>query len=196
MDEFDSLFEQGHALIEQQMWKKAIEKLEQAAKIDPSYSELWFELGVAYDSIDQVGKAINSYKRALKIEPDNIRILNNLANTYRDVGEFSKAEECYDKIFEINPNSLIGWFSRAETLKWKGDLEGAIEGAKHTIQLAEQQKNAYFSAAGHYNLACYFTLSGNKEAAKEHLEEALEINPEFEDNARNDSDLEDLNYFE
>jgi len=195
MDRFDSLFEQGHALIEQQMWDKAIEKLEKAAKLDPSYAELWFELAVAYEEVKQIGRAIDSYQKALEIEPDNIRILNNLGNIYRKIEDFSKAEQCYDKIFEINPNSLIGWFSYAETLKWKGELEGAIEGAKKTIDLAEEQQNAYFLASGHYNLACYLALKDQKETAKEHLGKALEINPSLEDNARDDPDLSSLNYF-
>jgi tetratricopeptide (TPR) repeat protein len=81
-------------------------------------------------------------------------------------------------------------------LKWKGDIESAIEGAKKTIELAEQQQNAYFLAAGHYNLACYLVLNDQQESAKEHLDQALEINPELEDNAREDPDLEGLNYFQ
>lgn len=196
MDRFDSLFEQGHALIERQMWDKAIEKLEKAAKLDPSYAELWFELAVAYEEVKQIGRAIDSYHKALEIEPDNIRILNNLGNLYRKIEDFSKAEQCYDNIFEINPNSLVGWFSYSEMLKSKGNLEGAIEGAKKTIELAEDQQNAYFLASGHYNLACYLALKDRKESAKEHLEKALEIDPNLEEIAREDADLVSLNFFE
>ncbi|TFF97589.1 MAG: tetratricopeptide repeat protein [Promethearchaeota archaeon] len=195
MDEFDSLFAQGHALVEEQIWEKAIEKLEKAAKLDDSYSELWFDLAYAYESINYIRKAIQSYEKALKIEPDNIRILNNLANCYRKIDEFSKAEDCYNKIFEINPDSIIGWFSRSEMLKRKGDLEGAINGAKHTLELAEEKQEAYFLAASHYNLACYMTLNGKKELAKKHLQQAIDINPNLEQNARQDPDLQALNYF-
>jgi tetratricopeptide (TPR) repeat protein len=196
MDRFDSLFEQGHALIERQMWDKAIEKLEKAAKLDPSYAELWFELAVAYEEVKQIGSAIDSYHKALEIEPDNIRILNNLGNLYRKIEDFSKAEQCYDNIFEINPNSLVGWFSYSEMLKSKGNLEGAIEGAKKTIELAENQQNAYFLASGHYNLACYLALKDRKESAREHLEKAIEIDPNLEEIAREDADLFSLNFFE
>jgi hypothetical protein len=41
----------------------------------------------------------------------------------------------------------------------------------------------------HYNLACYFSLAGNKGRALAHLAEALSIDPTFRDRIGEESDF-------
>ena len=42
----------------------------------------------------------------------------------------------------------------------------------------------------HFNLACAYSLTGKKSEALEHLRRAVELNGDFRDNAKNDSDLD------
>lgn len=72
---------------------------------------------------------------------------------------------------------------KAMALKEKGDLPGAIrelEGAKQVCPGV-----AYL----HYDLACYYSLSGEKSKALEELEKALSIAPEYKKMAIEDKDL-------
>lgn len=75
---------------------------------------------------------------------------------------------------------------RAMTMREAGDLSGAInelERAKNTCPGV-----AYL----HYDLACYYSLSGQKSKALEELEKAVSIAPEYKKMAIEDKDLQTI----
>jgi Flp pilus assembly protein TadD len=47
----------------------AIEDLREAIRLDPEYSQAWFNLGVAYDRLGRTGDAAACYREALRIRP-------------------------------------------------------------------------------------------------------------------------------
>jgi cytochrome c-type biogenesis protein CcmH/NrfG len=59
------------------LWREAIYRWEQAAKIDPNYSAAYNDLAIAYEHEGQLDKARKAYEKALEIEPNNSQIQQN-----------------------------------------------------------------------------------------------------------------------
>ena len=67
----------GIAVAQRGLWREAIYRWEQAAKIDPNYPAAFNNLAIAYEHEGQFEKARKAYERALELEPDNQLIRQN-----------------------------------------------------------------------------------------------------------------------
>jgi len=59
------------------LWREAIYRWQKAVEIDPTYSEAYNDLAVAYEHEGQLDKARESYEKALEIDPNNAQIRQN-----------------------------------------------------------------------------------------------------------------------
>jgi len=79
-------------------------------KIDSTYAEIYFNLGLAYEVAGKRTDAIEAYEKALEIDPDYKTVHNNLAIAYFREGEFIPAiKHCGRAIglgYKINPQFL------------------------------------------------------------------------------------------
>jgi tetratricopeptide (TPR) repeat protein len=75
---------------------------------------------------------------------------------------------------------------RAMTMKEAGDIPGAI------CELECAKEACPGVAYLHYDLACYYSLSGRKSRALEELEKAISIAPEYKKMAVEDTDLQEI----
>ncbi len=71
------------------LWREAIYRWEQAAKIDPNYPATFNNLAVAYEHEGQFEKARKAYERALELEPDNQLIRQNY-DLFREIYDRTK----------------------------------------------------------------------------------------------------------
>ena len=67
----------GIAVAQKGLWREAIYRWEQAAKIDPNYPAAYNDLAVAYEHEGQFDKARKAYEKALELEPNNTYIRGN-----------------------------------------------------------------------------------------------------------------------
>ena len=67
----------GIAVAQRGLWKEAIYRWDQAAKIDPSYSAAFNNLAVAYEHEGEFDKARTAYERALELDPENQMVRQN-----------------------------------------------------------------------------------------------------------------------
>ena len=67
----------GISVAQRGLWREAIYRWEQAAKIDPSYSAAYNNLAVAYEHEGRFDKARQSYEKALELDPNNQMIRQN-----------------------------------------------------------------------------------------------------------------------
>ncbi len=75
---------------------------------------------------------------------------------------------------------------KASALKEQGDMEAAVAEAERAVEINPTLPEAL------YDLACYYSLSGQKAKALETLGEAITLSPDFKQMAREDPDLEPL----
>ena len=67
----------GIAVAQRGLWREAIYRWEQAAKIDPTYAAAFNNLAIAYEHEGELDKARKAYEKALELEPDNQMIRQN-----------------------------------------------------------------------------------------------------------------------
>lgn len=78
----------------------------------------------------------------------------------------------------------------APVLIERGDKEYATELQKEAAKLlGELDESQSWQGVVRYNLACHYALAGETETAIEKLRQALELNPEFTEWSKEDSDL-------
>jgi len=73
---------------------------------------------------------------------------------------------------------------KAGALRREGDMEGALEEARRACSINPNLPEAL------YDLACYYSLSGESDKAVDTLERALTLEPRFKDMAKGDPDFE------
>ncbi len=67
----------GISVAQRGLWREAIYRWDQAAKIDPSYSAAFNNLAVAYEHEGEFDKARKAYERALELDPENQMVRQN-----------------------------------------------------------------------------------------------------------------------
>ena len=99
---------------------------------------------------------------------------------YRSQGRYEESIQAYKQAIQFDPKDCDALIGIAGASKQLGDYK----------QASKYIERARTLSPGHYNLACLESISGNIEAAVEHLRLALEENPSQRDWARHDPDFE------
>ena len=69
----------------------AVKSFQTAIKINPNFSEAWFNLGNAFVKLSELNSAEKAYLQAERLNPDLHQINNNLGNLLADQGKFDQA---------------------------------------------------------------------------------------------------------
>ncbi len=95
-------------------------------------------------------------------------------------GEALRSMERYEEAIvplmeatQLAPENIHVWFALAWCYKRTGQINLAIQSLERVLAAEPAE------ALVHYNLACYWSLAGNKHRAVEFLSEALEIDPDY-----------------
>ncbi len=82
-NDFQNLIELSDFYILSQKFEEAIKSLKKAEKIQKNNSKLYYNLGIAYEGLNENDKARESFRLALKLDPD-----------------YTSAQEHLDKLIE------------------------------------------------------------------------------------------------
>src|SRR5262249_18800636 len=67
-------------------YRRSVEYFEQAFKLDPTYSQAAFYLGLAYNALFDQKKSQEYYQKAIQIDPDFLDARANYAGMLLDIG--------------------------------------------------------------------------------------------------------------
>jgi tetratricopeptide (TPR) repeat protein len=97
----------GHRYAQSNEPEKAIAKLEQAVRIDPSFRDAHSDLGVQYAVAGRFAEAQAEFQKALAIGPPAAAIYANLALTSVAFGRRSDAEAFTRKALQADPQNSV-----------------------------------------------------------------------------------------
>jgi DNA-directed RNA polymerase subunit alpha len=83
---------------------KAVDRLEEAIKMDPAHAGALFQLGYYNDLAGNDDDAIGFYERCLKHPPVHKGALHNLGVLYEDNEKYDKAADCYNRLLKADPH--------------------------------------------------------------------------------------------
>ncbi|MDY6894096.1 MAG: tetratricopeptide repeat protein [Thermotogota bacterium] len=83
---------------------KAIEKLEEASRIDPNDAEAHYNLGLSFLNSNRFYEAEKEFKEAIKIKPDYVVAIHDLGVTFANLKRYEEAEREWRKALSIDPH--------------------------------------------------------------------------------------------
>lgn len=101
-------------------------------------------------------------------------------------GRFHEAEKVYRELLELDPGYVDALNNLGIIYIHHRDYRAAVRHFKKAIRLKPLYAEPY------YNLACLYTIKGDKEQGLIYLDRAVEIDDDVRNWARNDSDLDGL----
>jgi tetratricopeptide (TPR) repeat protein len=161
-------FKDANSLYQQQDYRKAAEKYEEALAADPNLTAAYFFLGNSYDNLYKPGrrgeapndelltKAIDNYKKAAEQEQDpKIKklALEYLVAAYGPdkMNDPTQAEPMVQRMIELDPKDPANYFALAKIYEDTGNYEQAEETLIKAREARPNDPAVYMQLAGYYN---------------------------------------------
>ena len=177
---YKALNNKGNALVDLGRYDEAIENYDETLKIKPDFHDALYNKGNALTAIGQHDEAITSYDEALTIRPDDYEAHNGKGSALARLERYDEAIISFDESLTIKPD-----YSRA--LLNKGTALVYLE--RYSEALASFDKALMFEPNNHealLNKAWLYSLQGNTNDALNFLEEAIILNDDYRNLAKND----------
>ncbi len=146
-------------------WKEASE--EETPDPSPEEGAWWFRRGLEYADACLYEEACACLNRALEAGCENFEAHYCLAGLYKSLGRTGEAKTHCRKSLEYNPGFAPAYVLLGSIAKLENRFDESAAAAKKALLLDPE------CAAAHYDLACYYALSGQDEKALVALEMAL-----------------------
>lgn len=186
---------------------QAEEEFKEVLESNPQFVPALAGLGDVYTKKNQTKKAIQSYKKAVEIQPDNILYHRQLISLYKKTGQQEKEKKELQSMLHRIPGVKVSYLQRAMQLLLEGSYQNAVELVDKGFQNYENFADGYYvkavafinmgkkeealqelkkyiealsqsPQAQYYAGMCYLVLE-DFEKAREHFNEAKNINPKF-----------------
>jgi len=135
-------------------------------KLDPYNDEVHFMLGKCFSKAGRWTKAVNAYHKAIALEENCEEYYSEIAKAHEALGSVLEAEKFYFKCVSLGPEQSQYWTDFVAFMLKKGKISEAQE-------ILNEAENHTFGADLLYCQAISCFQSGQKQAAKNYLEEAL-----------------------
>ena len=156
--------------------KAAIDKLNEAIKLHPTFMLAFNELGVQYQKVNELDKADDALQSALKISPNSFAPLVNHGIVLVRLKRYADAEGNLRAALRENDKSAITHFYLGRALAYLGQFDEAEKELDTAITLGgEQMREA------HRYLGAIYHARGQTEKAIAQLETYLKIAPKADD---------------
>lgn len=112
---------------------------------DEEKDELYLDLAMEYETLNDFDNAIQVLKQILTINPNNEAALYEIAYCYDLTKQFDKAIEFYNKYIESHPYSFTAWYNLGNTYCKTENFEKAVWAYDYCIIINDKFSSAYFN---------------------------------------------------
>ena len=162
----------GGDFMRQNKFDEAIQQYREAVRLEPDYSVLHNNLGVALDKQGQSEEAIRQYREAVRLQPDYALARNNLGAALNKQGQSEEAIRQFQATLRLKPDYAEAHENLGVALEKRGQSEEAIR----QYQEAVRWKPDYADA--HNNLGAALDDQGRSDEAISHNQAALRLQPD------------------
>lgn len=183
---------EGQRLLAEGRYQEAIEEFEEVVA-EAGEAQRHFDLGMQALARARYGAAIAHFNRAIKANALFAEAYKGLADAYKGKGDealaqeyrkkaaevfalqdrFEETRQMFAEILKAEPDAVNPFNSLGVDLRKKGDLIGALHAYGRALELTPEDEHV------HFNIAKAHYYSHNKNKAREHLLQALRLNPHF-----------------
>ena len=166
-------FRYGMLLVDTKAPQAGIIRLQEAVKLFPDSSRLWFGLGLAQFQDHKNEAADESFRRALRLDPKSIPSLAYLGVLALEAGRYGEAKTSYQRCIELNPKVGIVHYLLSEVIQKEQspDLKRAEE------ELIKARNLDPGFAPARLALGKLYLANGREGEALTELQEAIRLQP-------------------
>lgn len=163
-------------------------------KDHPNTAAFYNNIGLVYDNMGDYPKALEFYFKALAVRekmlgkehPDTATSYDNIGGVYRAQGNYSKALEYRIKALAItkkqlgklNIDTARSYNNIGAVYRDMAQYDKALEYISEAFAIAKQIEDLKHIAIYHNRLGRIYALMGDKDAAREHFQQAIDLLPE------------------
>lgn len=114
---------------------RAIECFEKAIQLRGDVPSYHYNLGLAYQRLDDFDGALESYRQAVAIKPDFLEAQINLGNCLIEQGEPSDVVGHFRGLVDLFPDESVAHYNLANVLQDAGQHNDSIEAFRRAIEL-------------------------------------------------------------
>jgi tetratricopeptide (TPR) repeat protein len=144
------------------------------------HAEGYLELGLPEHALAELAR----WDDQAETLPDHALYLKGEA--LRELGKHHEAVGPLSRAAEGAPENIHIWLALGWCYKRIGRLDLAIESLEEALEAKPNE------AILHYNLACYWSLAGNKRQSLLFLSQALDLDPNYRDLVGAESDFDNV----
>ncbi|MDD5458284.1 MAG: tetratricopeptide repeat protein [Phycisphaerae bacterium] len=122
--------------------KEAVEKLNQAVRINDKFFLAWSLMGDIYKSVKEYESAVSAYDRATELNPWSFKDYFELGRTYQLMENFIMAVKAYGRALEINPDDYKANLYNAQSYFAINDYQNALEYGQKAARLDPNETEA------------------------------------------------------
>ena len=163
--------ENGKRLAAEKRYVEAILEYRNALQIDDKFGDARLGLADALAATGNPEGAYREYQRAADLMPDDADVQKKAATVLFMAGQFEDVRTRVEAVLKKNPRDIEAQLLYANALVGLRDLEGGIREIEEAVQLDPQH------AATYTNLALLKMAQGQRQAAKDAFEKAVELDP-------------------
>ncbi|MEI7475787.1 MAG: tetratricopeptide repeat protein [bacterium] len=137
----------GNSEYQNKNYSKALKYLNKASELNPTYANVYCNLGDVYYSINNYNRAINNYDKAIVLDPLLSEAYFNRGCVNIMKGDTAIAGKDLDKAIDINNKSAFYYYIRGSLYYSKKDMNLALSDYNKAIKLDSKVAN-YYSLRG------------------------------------------------
>ena len=123
------------------LFQQAIELYQKSLMLYDGNADIFYNLGVTYMNINDLGNAITLFEQTLRLEPKNIRALNNLGVAYFRGNQLRKAERYFIECMRIDINFQSAYANLGAIYHNRGDIGKARRYYSRALELDANDMN-------------------------------------------------------
>lgn len=175
-DHPQALYGIGFTLLRERKFKEATEFLEKAIANKVDSKEIYFELGTAYEELQELDRAAENYEKYARGGPANpFTAWLKLAQTYQRLNQLDRAIAAFREALKINPDDLNSNYNLAKLLAETNQYEEAEVVFKKLATMNQRDAMTYYG-----QIMQMYDRAQNYEKAVEAARKIVEINPKNE----------------
>lgn len=176
----------GVALIDKKMLEEGIYHYQQAIKLKPTHPEAHANLEKAIQGLSQINNRIAEILKKSKNDSINPDYYQQLGFLHYRKGNFDAGMEYYQKALSLDSTNSKSLKGIAAIYAEKNEYVSAISTFKKVLELQPRDPGIY------YNIACMYSLQGNRENAIFWLQRAISNGFSNWELMNNDKDLKNI----
>lgn len=162
----------GRGHLEAGRLEQAEQELLEALKLDPTYSDAQYLLGLTYMTMKKLDSAQKCFEKVIQQEPKFETARLYLATVHLEKKNLRPAREELEFLIRNNPNNTQAYYGLGVVSYMEKDLAQAAKMWEKSINLDSNYAPAY------YNLALVQYLLDKPDAARKLLDRAIKLRPQ------------------